>query len=422
MDSQMDRIGMSCPSVHQQAGMSLIEMIVGMAIALLAAVIVVQTFSVNEAFQRSTSGLSDAQQTGNVLSRSLKRMVEQAGSGLVAPIDVSAQDNSGMMWGCGLHAQVAAASGAPTALTPSNTMLPVPFSPISISPLRVAPAVVYPGSSSNSDILVLMAGSPRQTPVDLIARFISPVLELDKSSDPGVGISPGDWLLAYSSESFGSSNVSDCFRVGVDATYVPAPPVSPALSGFGVKRIGEPPRTIPLKLGNGAPPANDDALFLRHLGDNAEPFRFVAITLDERDHTLRMLDLMDPSRTQHIIAENVMAFRVLYGVDIDGNSIMSASEWLPPTGGWAPSVLLDGTRANAKRLGKVLALRVAFVLRSSQLATKESASSSTPLFADLSQAVTITYSGLEANYQHAVFDSTIPLRNIVNLIDRPGAP
>ena len=67
---------------HQQAGFSLIEVMVGLVVSLLVSLVIMQVFSVFEGQKRSSSGSADAQTNGNIALYNLQRDVQLAGFAL----------------------------------------------------------------------------------------------------------------------------------------------------------------------------------------------------------------------------------------------------------------------------------------------------------------------------------------------------
>jgi len=65
-----------------QAGFSLVELMVGLVIGLLATLVIMQVFSAFEGQKRTTSGTSDAQTAGNISIYSVTRDLQLAGYGL----------------------------------------------------------------------------------------------------------------------------------------------------------------------------------------------------------------------------------------------------------------------------------------------------------------------------------------------------
>jgi len=67
---------------HAHAGFSLIDLLVGMVIALLGVIIIFQVFSVSEGIKRTTTGGSDAQVNGSLAMFALERSLKGAGYGI----------------------------------------------------------------------------------------------------------------------------------------------------------------------------------------------------------------------------------------------------------------------------------------------------------------------------------------------------
>lgn len=69
-------------SQYNQAGFSLVEIMVGLVIGLLATLVITQVFSVFEGQKRTTTGLADAQTNGSISLYSIQRELQMAGYGL----------------------------------------------------------------------------------------------------------------------------------------------------------------------------------------------------------------------------------------------------------------------------------------------------------------------------------------------------
>ena len=67
----------------QQAGFSLVELMVGVTIAILAGLVIIQVMSVFEAQRRSTTGSADAQTNGGIALYAIARDLQMAGFGLI---------------------------------------------------------------------------------------------------------------------------------------------------------------------------------------------------------------------------------------------------------------------------------------------------------------------------------------------------
>lgn len=77
----MDR----APLPHHDRGFSLVELMVGIVVAMAAVIVVTQIFRVSEGQRRTTSGGDDAQTTGAIAISLLQRDLRQAGQGFTNP-------------------------------------------------------------------------------------------------------------------------------------------------------------------------------------------------------------------------------------------------------------------------------------------------------------------------------------------------
>jgi len=73
------------PISFSQVGFSLVELLVGLIIGLLATLVIMQVFAVFEGQKRSTTGNADAQTNGSIALHSIQRDVQMAGFGLPVP-------------------------------------------------------------------------------------------------------------------------------------------------------------------------------------------------------------------------------------------------------------------------------------------------------------------------------------------------
>jgi type IV pilus assembly protein PilW len=139
-------------SRSQQIGFSLVEILVGLVIGLLATLVIMQVFSVFEGQKRSTTGTADAQTNGGIALYSLARDLQQAGYGLL-PVSNSAIK-------CDAPAIQPAAAASITAVTPNVASL--------------APVTIVDGGTgpSGSDSITIRYGtsSAAGTPMDITGK------------------------------------------------------------------------------------------------------------------------------------------------------------------------------------------------------------------------------------------------------------
>ena len=72
---------------HAQAGFTLIELMVGLAIGMLATVVIIQVISVFDAQRRTTTGSADAQSSGGIALHTITREAQSAGYPLFPSTD-----------------------------------------------------------------------------------------------------------------------------------------------------------------------------------------------------------------------------------------------------------------------------------------------------------------------------------------------
>ena len=66
-----------------QAGFTLVEIMVGLAIGMLATIVIMQVLSVFETQKRTTTGTADAQTNGNIALYNIERELQMAGYSLI---------------------------------------------------------------------------------------------------------------------------------------------------------------------------------------------------------------------------------------------------------------------------------------------------------------------------------------------------
>lgn len=74
-------------SFHRQAGFSLMEIMVGLVIGMLATLVILQVFSVFEGQKRTTTGSADAQTNGSIALYTIAHELKMAGYGLLPASD-----------------------------------------------------------------------------------------------------------------------------------------------------------------------------------------------------------------------------------------------------------------------------------------------------------------------------------------------
>jgi type IV pilus assembly protein PilW len=350
-------------STRRNAGFTLVEIMVGMVIALIGMIVIFQVFAIEENVNRTTSSGSDAQQNGVYSLAMLQQSARKAGWGF----------NTSRAMGCNVIAYNAA-TGA--------------FN------YTLAPVVITAGPATGSDTLEINAGSANLlvAPTNL---FQNQANSLDNFVVANrYGINAGDVILA--AETGKSCTLAQATAVPTnvtnlilrDATNSAFPYNNPAGSGVIYTING----------------------LVFNLGPT--PTRDVFRVTNNQFTVLPSLS----TNTAQVIADNIVQVRAQYGKDNGANNGTVAT---------GPYVADDGivdsydntTPATAVAWGEVLTVRVALVARSAQ-PEKPTGGSNT---CNTTTAAP-TWSGgtfnLTANanwmcYRYKVFETVIPIKNAI---------
>jgi type IV pilus assembly protein PilW len=375
-------------------GFTIIELMVGMVIALLATIVIFQVFEVSERHKRNTTSGSDAIQTGNFTLYQLEHQLAWAGAGFA---------RMPSMWGCLIQATYNS-----TQRLPLTAALAAPFDVLGTQ-IRMAPVLIRDGGGTAADVIVAMAGTNDSvnTPLQVSTAPTISTVEFRNT----VGIKQNDLLLAVEQEVMGSP----CRIAQVMAAAGPA--VAPAV-------VGLVPNPIPLTPGTPTSftPATGFSGFLAAtlVANLGQAPRFLAFGIGNDPTTgnpnvLLAQDLLYGGLVA--IADNVVNVQAIYGIAATSTSVPIA-QWVPPTGAWDWTVLTNGSAASTDLIAQIRAIRIAVVARSAEWDKEDVSPAAWTLFGDpvavaAGATVSGTRSSAEQKYRYKVFDTTIPLRNLL---------
>lgn len=361
-------------------GFTLIEVMVGLALASLSMLVVLEIFSNSEARKRSTTGAAEAQQTANVTIYQLGRALRLSGAGLT-------QSNN--LWGCPIQAYRSA-----TQFLPAPAAFPAPFASASVpTTVRLMPLLIVPGAAPNgiSDIVVTMSGNSEmgQAELPMVGDPTAAGLSVRRS----IGVKAKDLILMSN-----VSSISNCQIAQVDTTYTSSVPNAIPLGSTGTNYN---------TAGGLAGTIYDLNSVALDLG-NTPLFSMFGI---DANNSLQQYDLLNlTGNPSTVIAENVFDMRARYGVvDASGNGPIT---WQSPSAsGWANTDLLAGTSAALALIDRIRAVRISIVFRTTETVAGASPPSSYVMFPDASP-ITVSIPSAAQNYRYQVYDSVIPLRNL----------
>ncbi|HZF82402.1 MAG TPA: PilW family protein [Burkholderiaceae bacterium] len=392
-----------------QAGLTLVELLVAMAIGLIVVLAVTAMIVVGRQHERVTTGFNDMSQGGAFAATVIDRALRNAGSGFMQGWNASdgiGVDTNGTL-GCKLYAKRNA-----TAVLPRATAMRAPFAGFlggasGQANLRLAPVLIGQGQSAGgSDILMVMAGSASIGGVGREVRtgLSGSQIELDNT----LGFQPGDVLLVSAS----TGMLSDCAitQVASDFSAFPANATPSKLLGLGGIYLGDTEKlgtVISAGLASGG-----RGSFISGLGKISD-LRMDLFGIGT-DHVLYRGDLLQTgdSDIPEAMAEGVVALRAVYRVDSSISTSNPATpnlSWEAPTGTFAPDALL--AESPPEHLRRIVGVRVSLLLRSAARQPQIAANSEYTLLKDLPGTSTVTLADADRHYAHRVVETTIPLRN-----------
>lgn len=362
---------------HQpQAGFSIIEILVGLAIGLASMLAIYQLYGVSEKQRRTVAAVSDAQSTGALALFSVERDIRSAGLGFATM--------EARHLGCAVQAHTSGRS-------PQAFQFP-------LVPVRIL--------NEGQELWVLTGSSANMVSGSRYEASANGVFSMEKSN---AGLHAGDVVVGTS-----DSDTRECLMMeitagarstvatGTDPQPYPSKQVAQGLGSYtnfytgateAPRRNGGDKRRMldggPTSLGEGA---------LYNLGP--EPQLHV---WSLRGHELVYYNHLDETSSNSVsVAQDVLRFQAEYGYDVNGDG--QVDQWTASPTATSPKTTPDWER--------VLAVRIAVLLRSSQY-EREPVTTSDPRWANGSKLFGLEGEG-DTDWQHyryRVYESVIPLRN-----------
>ena len=345
------RIGTS-----RTAGFSLIELMVGLVIGMIAIIVVMQVFKLSEGSKRTTTGGDDAQISGVIALNTLQRDIRQAGHGVSA----------------------FALIGCDVALRAGVTLRAI--APVTINPVNAAGVPTIPVGDTNTDTLLIVygnsAGSVEGDPVR--AQLVTTQYTVNTASSFVVG----DHIIAEP-----ASRPSPCELTLEKLTAAPVEPnvvVPTGVTGMvngTLFNLGTEPQILAYAVRDGALTVCDymvnDCSKLNDLSVNPPVVRWLPI------------------------GDNIVSLRATYGRDQTGamDAVVDIYDQTKPTSEceWA----------------RVSAIRLALAARSAQVEKEAVSTVMSPDWAASAVApINLSNNRTWAQHRYRVFETTVPLRNM----------
>jgi type IV pilus assembly protein PilW len=369
-----------------QAGFSLVEMLVAVAIGLVLTLILTSVISRQEGARRTLTSGNDVTSNGAYVSYILDREIRSAGTGF-------SQGWTNTV-GCTLRA---ARDGA--TILPSSTAFPAPFGSVPKAAI-LAPVLIHSAAGTGgSDVLAVASGASG------LGETVLSVLPGSASAGQirlanTVGLRGADIiLLAEATKGCMLQQVASPFTGGASqqlnfgGTYA-----KDVIDGVSLSSFSAANNAYAAVMGNAT--GNQPRLQLFGLGANNTLVSYDLLKLNN-------LEAAQP------IVEGVVDVRALYGIaDATGN----LTSWVAPTGTtYGITALSDGSTGAQQTLRSIVAVRVGLVLRGDLVERDAVPQSALNLFADLPGGLTYTYAvpGGQERQRFRTVEFTVPLRNVL---------
>ncbi len=371
---------------RRQRGVTLIELMVGLLIGLLAVLVISQVLLAVEGQKRTTTSGSDAQLTGNLALYALQRDLEMAGYGLTT---------SQIGLGCNVRA---------TAFNAGNGG----------AVRRLAPVIITNGAGGAPDTVRIYATSKPSFSVPTRVTSDHPLAGAgvdEFAVNNTVGVNPGDLMVAVPDP---PTAVNQCTVFRNLGTGSVAGKSIAHNSGAGDTNQwnGANQAALLALFPPGGYPAGS---YLVNLGAGLVDRSYAVVA-----GTLRLSEFVTttvpPSLSTQDLFPNVVNLQAFYGKDTDGNGVIDVYDNVEPT---TPALW-----------AQVVAVRLAIVTRSTQYETDE-VTPTAPVW-DLGATPTVTGSTpcassqcltLNVNfdittndwkrYRYKVYDTVVPIRNLL---------
>jgi type IV pilus assembly protein PilW len=365
-------------SALRQAGMTMIEIMVGITLGLFVVLVIYQVYDVAERYKRNTTTSGDAQTTGIFSMFFLSREIGNAGAGIA----IKSSDNIDLFQ-------------CPGAVPPAQLLRPIPV------------LITDGGADDIPDSLIAFYGSPASlatgAPFTQAAGAGSTVYQVQSP----LGFAVNDTVIAVRSAG------NNCQIANVDAVVA------------DLVRLGAVNITHTPGLGLDMPQGSK----LINLGQLTRATKTL-YDVDAATATLRTTDLLPAllglaAGVPNPVASNVINFKAQYGIDTTVPANGTIDAWVPATAGspWDPVNLAV---APAAQIQQIKAVRIGIVIRGDEpdralsLANDPAGFTWTMFPCPPAPAICTTppltgtiFGGAQFGYRYRVYETVIPLRNAI---------
>ncbi len=395
-------------------GFSLVELMVGMTIALVMFLVIAHVFANFENQKRVTTLSSDTQSSGIMATFEMEQAIRSAGAGIV----------STDTFDC----------------TPANTFSyyktagppPITTTPVPGYGEFFAPVVITNGAANASDTLEVRIGAPvaNSAPAVVVGGLdkngLAPEI-LDVTRGPGFPI--GSVLLIFGPPTTPSA-LRNCAIVEVtgipDALQPNRLSIAPAASG----NTWNP--TVAYRIANGWPDfAGNGTSYVYAPGTVDQTtgalggMYFQTYTVNASGQLQVVKSKAESGSTTEVLVADVVRFHAQYGVS-SAPGVQDIQKWVEPVLGGAYETNWDKASLDANKVRRIKAIRLVFVMRSPKLegtnvtgtCTNNAGVNNGPCawedtVADVAPLIDLSADPNWRRYRYRVFQTIVPLRNTI---------
>lgn len=354
--------------LDRQVGFSLVEIMVGLVIGLLATLVIMQVFSVFEGQKRSTTGTADAQTNGSVALFNVKRDVQLAAYGL---------------FGFGLT------NLSPLRCDP-QPMLAATVAGVATT-IGVTPITIIDGGAAGSDQIIVRYADTQTSGMP------NRVIGAAGAVNTNLACSVGDDVVVMTSGGSGAAGAAAC-----SATTVTALPDATHVTLAAAPAVG----SYIICLGNW------NQFTYRVNGNNLERVGQAAVA--------------------DVVASDVVDIQAQYGVVAAGAAASAVTTDDNLITEWVDAAGADWAAPSVNNRNRIKAVRIAVVARNGLLEKENvtnvcssttaanptglcawDATSAAPVTASPAPAINLAADANWQRYRYRVYETIIPLRNVI---------
>jgi type IV pilus assembly protein PilW len=339
----------------RNSGFSLVELMVGMVVGLLGMLVIMQVFAISESGRRTLTAGADAQENGLSALSTVETDVRMAGYGLS-------------------HNLMMGSTGCPSGIRRKG-----------LSAMPVTPVTIADDASGSDSIRVVYSASPiGATPTKLRGDIPASATAFDVERTTGFSVND---LIVLS-----QGGVCDLLQItAIDSAIRRLTAASSTVN----------PSSLPIYLDGGS---------VFNIGS------LVDVTYSVSNNNVQVVDNNAATPTPVVLANNIVNMQAQYGIGLAGGGqsvtcwVSATSDGNPRSGSDCSTATADWANPTAGNIARIKAVRIALVARS----TLQEKAAVTPTDWSLLQGtVTGTLTTDQSKFRYKIYESTIPLRNIL---------